>query len=48
MSWSRVPVSTFTRTMVDLDQGLRARFPSGHYAGLAFHAFDGLRSLIGN
>jgi len=48
IDWSRVPAPTFTKTMVDLDQDLRRRFSSDHYAGLAFHAFDGLRSLIGD
>jgi hypothetical protein len=46
IDWSRVPAPTFTSTMVELDQGLRGRFSSGRYAGLAFHAFDGLRSLL--
>ena len=48
IDWSRVPAPTFAGTMVDLDQNLSARFSSGHYAGLAFHAFDGLRSLLGH
>jgi hypothetical protein len=48
IDWSRVPAPTLTGTMVDLDQVLSARFSSGRYAGLAFHAFDGLRSLIGD